>query len=45
MTGPFCVTSLLIWLDMKDAEREMLTQLLLQRLPISTMTSSVSASV
>ena len=37
MTGPFCVTSLLIWLDMKDAEREMLTQLLLQRLPIGTM--------
>ena len=37
MTGPFCVTSLLIWLDMKDAERELLTELLLQRLPIGTM--------
>ncbi len=37
MTGPFCVTSLLIWLDMKETERAMLTELLLQRLPIGTM--------
>lgn len=37
MTGPFCVTSLLVWLDMKDAERDMLTQLLLQRLPVGTI--------
>ena len=33
MTGPFVVTSLLVWLDMKDAERQMLTELLLSRLP------------
>ena len=33
MTGPFCVTSLLIWLDMQDKERAMLTELLLSRLP------------
>lgn len=37
MTGPFVVTSLLVWLDMKDAEREMLTSLLLSRLPIGTV--------
>lgn len=37
MTGPFTVTSLLVWLDMRDAEREMLTDLLLSRLPIGTV--------
>ncbi len=37
MTGPFVVTSLLVWLDMKEAERAMLTELLLSRLPIGTM--------
>jgi DNA polymerase-3 subunit epsilon len=37
MTGPFIVTSLLVWLDMKGAEREMLTELLISRMPIGTM--------
>lgn len=37
MTGPFVVTSLLVWLDMKDAERQLLTELLLSRLPVGTM--------
>ena len=37
MTGPFVVTSLLVWLDMREAERNMLTQLLLSRLPVGTM--------
>lgn len=37
MTGPFVVTSLLVWLDMKEAERAMLTELLLSRLPVGTM--------
>ncbi len=37
MTGPFVVTSLLVWLDMKDAERDMLTALLVSRLPVGTM--------
>ncbi|MCK6413307.1 MAG: DNA polymerase III subunit epsilon [Azonexus sp.] len=37
MTGPFTVTSLLVWLDMKDAERQMLTELLLSRMPVGTM--------
>ena len=37
MTGPFVVTSLLVWLDMKEAERSMLTELLLSRLPVGTM--------
>ena len=37
MTGPFVVTSLLVWLDMKEAERAMLTDLLLSRLPVGTM--------
>ena len=33
MTGPFVVTSALVWLDMREAERNMLTDLLLSRLP------------
>jgi DNA polymerase-3 subunit epsilon len=37
MTGPFVVTSLLVWLDLKDTERDMLTQLLLSRLPVGTI--------
>lgn len=37
MTGPFIVTSLLVWLDMKEAERTLLTELLLSRLPIGTL--------
>ena len=37
MTGPFVVTSFLVWLDMKEAERELLTSLLLSRLPVGTM--------
>ena len=37
MTGPFVVTSLLVWLDMGEAERKMLTDLLLSRLPIGTV--------
>lgn len=41
MTGPFVVTSLLVWLDMKAAERELLTQLLVSRLPVGTMMTMV----
>ncbi|MDP3538877.1 MAG: exonuclease domain-containing protein [Azonexus sp.] len=37
MTGPFVVTSLLVWLDMKDFEREVLLGLLVSRLPVGTM--------
>ena len=37
MTGPFAVTSLLVWLDMKEPEREMLTELLGSRLPVGTV--------
>lgn len=37
MTGPFVVTSALVWLDMREAERNMLTELLLSRLPVGTM--------
>lgn len=37
MTGPFVVTSLLVWLDMREAERDMLLQLLVSRLPVGTM--------
>lgn len=37
MTGPFVVTSLLVWLDMKEAERTMLIDLLVTRLPVGTM--------
>ncbi|MDR0775478.1 MAG: DNA polymerase III subunit epsilon [Azonexus sp.] len=37
MTGPFVVTSLLVWLDMKEAERGMLVGLLWSRLPVGTL--------
>jgi len=37
MTGPFIITVLLVWMDMKDSERELLGQLLLSRLPIGVM--------
>ncbi len=37
MTGPFTVTSLLVWFDMKEAERQMLIELLVSRLPVGTM--------
>ncbi|HMU99735.1 MAG TPA: exonuclease domain-containing protein [Rhodocyclaceae bacterium] len=37
MTGPFVVTSILVWLDMKEAERTMLVELLISRLPIGTV--------
>lgn len=37
MTGPFVVTSFLVWVDMKEAERVMLTELLLSRLPVGTI--------
>lgn len=37
MTGPFMVTSVLVWLDMKVGERQLLTELLLSRLPVGTM--------
>ena len=37
MTGPFVVTSLLVWLDMRETERAMLTELLVSRLPVGTM--------
>ena len=37
MTGPFVFTTLLVWVDMKEAERETLMQLLMSRLPIGVM--------
>ena len=37
MTGPFVVTTFLVWADMKEAERETLMQLLMSRLPIGVM--------
>ncbi len=37
MTGPFVVTSFLVWVDMQEAERQLLLDLLLSRLPIGTM--------
>lgn len=37
MTGPFITTSLLVWMDMREAERAMLTQLLVSRLPVGTV--------
>ena len=37
MTGPFVVTTFLIWVDMKEAERQMLTDLLVSRLPVGTL--------
>ena len=37
MTGPFVVSSLLVWLDMKETERDLLVELLVSRLPVGTM--------
>lgn len=37
MTGPFVVTSLLVWLDMKEAEQDTLAKLLVSRLPVGTL--------
>lgn len=36
MTGPFIVTALLIWLDTTSAERQVMIQMLLPRLPLGT---------
>ncbi len=37
MTGPFVVTSILVWAGMEESERAMLLELLMSRLPIGTM--------
>ncbi|MDR2838331.1 MAG: DNA polymerase III subunit epsilon [Azonexus sp.] len=37
MTGPFIISSLLVWLDMKADERDMLIRLLTSRLPTGTV--------
>ncbi|MCL2523424.1 MAG: exonuclease domain-containing protein [Betaproteobacteria bacterium] len=37
MTGPFVVTSLIVWLDMRESEHRMLAELLLSRLPLGTV--------
>ncbi|WP_028995403.1 3'-5' exonuclease [Azonexus hydrophilus] len=37
MTGPFVVTSILVWAGMEESERNMLLELLMSRLPIGTM--------
>lgn len=37
MTGPFLVTSFVIWHDMRIEERELLTHLLVSRLPLGTL--------
>jgi DNA polymerase III subunit epsilon len=37
MTGPFVVTSFLVWAGMEESERNMLLELLMSRLPIGTM--------
>lgn len=37
MTGPFVVTSILVWAGMEESERTMLLELLMSRLPIGTM--------
>ena len=34
VTGPFVVTSTLVWLEMGPAEREQLVQLIVPRLPL-----------
>lgn len=37
MTGPFVVTTFLIWVEMQETERKQLLDLLLSRLPIGTL--------
>jgi len=41
VTGPFLVTSTLVWLDMKSAERELLVQLIVPRLPLGAFLTAV----
>jgi len=41
MTGPFLITSLLVWLDMQSAERTLLLQLLFPRLPLGVLLTVV----
>lgn len=41
MTGPFLVTAGILFLDLKDAERELLTRVLLPRLPIGTLMTGI----
>ncbi|MCL2346113.1 MAG: exonuclease domain-containing protein [Desulfobulbus sp.] len=45
MTGPFVVSALLVWLDMKEAERRMLAELLLSRLQVGTMMTLVGFAI
>ncbi|MDP3440456.1 MAG: exonuclease domain-containing protein [Azonexus sp.] len=37
MTGPFVVTSFLVWVDMQASERDLLLKLLVSRLPVGTL--------
>ncbi len=41
VTGPFLVTATLVWLDMKPAERDLLVQLIVPRLPLGAFLTAV----
>lgn len=41
VTGPFIVTSTLVWLEMRPGERELLIELIVPRLPLGAMLTAV----
>jgi len=45
MTGPFVVTSFLVWAGMEETERSMLLELLMSRLPIGTMMTIIGFGI
>jgi len=45
MTGPFVVTSFLVWVGMEESERSMLLELLMSRLPIGTMMTIIGFGI
>jgi DNA polymerase-3 subunit epsilon len=45
MTGPFVVTLLLVWLDMREGERNLLAELLLSRLPVGSMMTIIGFAI
>ncbi len=45
MTGPFVVTTILVWVEMQETERKLLLDLLVSRLPIGTMMTLFGFSI
>ena len=45
MTGPFVVTVVLVWLDMRAPERDLLVQLLVPRLPLGALLTAAGFAI